>query len=42
MLEEILGRLDKVKKAGKNYVACCPVHQDNTLQCQSASKALGY
>lgn len=29
MLQEILGRLDKVKKAGKNYVACCPVHQDN-------------
>ncbi len=29
MLNEILDRLDKVKKAGKNYVACCPVHQDN-------------
>lgn len=30
MLEEILGRLDKVRKSGKNYTACCPVHDDNS------------
>ena len=30
MLEEILARLDKVRKSGKNYTACCPVHHDNS------------
>lgn len=30
MLEEILNRLDKVRKSGKNYTACCPVHDDNS------------
>ena len=28
MLHEILERLDKVKKFGGKYLACCPVHND--------------
>jgi transcription elongation factor Elf1 len=30
MLEEILDRLDKVRKSGNNYTACCPVHGDKS------------
>jgi putative DNA primase/helicase len=28
-LESILGSLDKVRKQGQGYIACCPVHGDN-------------
>ena len=28
MLERFLERLEKVRKSGKGYVACCPVHKD--------------
>ena len=28
LLENILNRLDKVKRQGRGYVACCPVHGD--------------
>ena len=28
-LERILGSLEKVRKQGKGYIACCPVHGDN-------------
>ena len=28
MLSDILPHLDKVKKIGDRYVACCPVHND--------------
>ena len=28
-LERILGSLNKVRRSGKNYIACCPVHDDN-------------
>lgn len=30
MLDEILSRLDKVRKSGNNYTACCPVHGDKS------------
>lgn len=29
-ISKILERLDKVRKSGKGYMACCPVHQDNS------------
>lgn len=29
-ISKILERLDKVRKSGKHYMACCPVHQDNS------------
>ena len=29
LLDNVLSRLDKVKKQGNGYVACCPVHGDN-------------
>lgn len=29
-LERILGSLEKVRRQGKNYTACCPVHDDNS------------
>ncbi len=29
MIDNILPHLDKVKKAGKGYQACCPAHDDN-------------
>ena len=28
MIERFLERLDKVRKSGKGYIACCPVHGD--------------
>lgn len=28
MIETVLEKLDKVRKSGKGYVACCPVHGD--------------
>lgn len=28
MLKDILPKLDKVKKLGERWVACCPVHND--------------
>lgn len=28
MIDAVLERLDKVRKSGKGYVACCPVHGD--------------
>lgn len=28
-LENILAKLDKVKKSQRGYMACCPVHNDN-------------
>jgi hypothetical protein len=28
MLEQFLERLEKVRKSGKGYAACCPVHKD--------------
>lgn len=28
MLDDILPRLEKVKKKGQEWVACCPVHND--------------
>ena len=34
MLEPILARLDKVRKFGKGYRACCPVHQDKDPDMQ--------
>ena len=27
-LETILSKLDKVKRQGKGYIACCPAHED--------------
>lgn len=30
MIDEILSKLDKVKKFGKSYRACCPVHNDKS------------
>ena len=30
MLDEILDKLTKVRKSGKNYTACCPVHDDKS------------
>jgi hypothetical protein len=27
-IDFILGRLEKVKKSGSGYVACCPAHED--------------
>lgn len=30
MLAEILDRLDKVRRSGDKYTACCPVHGDKT------------
>ena len=30
MLDEILDRLEKVRKSGKGYTACCPVHGDKS------------
>lgn len=29
MLDDIVTRLDRVKKSGKGYQACCPAHDDN-------------
>ncbi len=29
-ISKILERLDKVRKSGNHYMACCPVHQDNS------------
>ena len=29
-LENILARLNKVKKSGKGYIACCPAHEDKS------------
>jgi hypothetical protein len=29
MIENFIERLEKVRKSGKGYVACCPVHKDN-------------
>ena len=28
MIDAVLEKLDKVRKSGKGYVACCPVHGD--------------
>lgn len=28
MIENFIERLEKVRKSGKGYVACCPVHKD--------------
>lgn len=28
-IEDILSQLDKVKKCGNGYIACCPAHDDN-------------
>ena len=30
MIEQFLERLDKVRKSGKGYSACCPVHNDRS------------
>ena len=30
MIEEILSRLEKVRKSGNKYTACCPVHNDRS------------
>jgi flavoprotein len=30
MIEAVLERLDKVRKSGKGYLACCPVHDDKS------------
>ena len=29
MIEQLLAKLDKVRKQGKGYVACCPSHDDS-------------
>lgn len=34
MLERILERLEKVRKFGKGYRACCPVHNDKDPDMQ--------
>jgi hypothetical protein len=28
MIETIIGQLEKVRKSGKGYIACCPAHND--------------
>lgn len=33
-MEQILSRLDKVRKQGDRYVACCPVHGDKNPSMQ--------
>ena len=38
MLEAILERLHKVKKFGANYLACCPVHEDNNPSMSISEK----
>lgn len=30
MIDQFLERLDKVRKSGKQYTACCPVHNDRS------------
>ncbi len=29
-IERVLARLDKVKKSGKGWIACCPAHEDRS------------
>ena len=29
MIDDFIERLEKVRKSGNGYVACCPVHKDN-------------
>ena len=30
ILDNVLSRLDKVKRSGKGYLACCPAHEDRS------------
>lgn len=40
-LEVLLSRLKKVRKNGKDYLACCPAHQDKSPSLTIAEKADG-
>lgn len=39
MIEDILPHLDKVKKYGNKYQACCPVHNDKSPSMTITEKA---
>ena len=40
-IDILLARLDKVKRQGKGYVACCPAHDDKTPSLSLAEGADG-
>ncbi len=40
-LENLLSRLQKVRKNGKDYMACCPAHQDKSPSLAIAEKEDG-
>lgn len=43
MIEDILSRLEKVKKTGRaNWMACCPAHEDRSPSMTIADKGDGH
>ena len=37
-VSEVIGKRVEIKKAGKEYKACCPFHNEKTPSLQSAQK----